>query len=129
MQLASRVPVALIKDGCFSRDASSALFYFAVLLICGAGIWFILDQGAQLQPATAAAATKVSAEHPAGQGAAMAGPLGALLANLRHPLSLLLLQVLVTTRMRDSAAAAGAPARSRRADEALLVTIKTRKAG
>jgi prepilin-type N-terminal cleavage/methylation domain-containing protein len=41
----------------------------------------------------------------------------------------LVLQVLVTTRIRDSAAGAGGRARSRRTDEALLVTVKTRKAG
>lgn len=45
------------------------------------------------------------------------------------PANSLLFQVLVTTRMRDSTTGAGGPARSRRADEALLVTIKTRKAG
>jgi hypothetical protein len=39
-----------------------------------------------------------------------------------------LLHVLVTTRIRDAGAAAAGQARFRRADEALLVTIRTRKA-
>ncbi|MGE5835098.1 MAG: type IV pilus modification PilV family protein [Acidobacteriota bacterium] len=40
----------------------------------------------------------------------------------------LLLRVLVTTRIRDAGATAAGQARFRRADEALLVTIRTRKA-
>jgi len=40
----------------------------------------------------------------------------------------LLLRVLVTTRIRDSGGAAAGGPRFRRADEALLVTIRTRKA-
>ena len=78
------------------KNSKNLLFYLAVLLVFGAGIWAILDQGSQLQPATAAAAVKTaSPAHPASHGAAATGPLGALLNNLRHPLSLLLLQVIV----------------------------------
>lgn len=75
----------------------NALFYLAILLVFGAGIWLILNKGSHLQPAAQAAASPTAATpaHAAGQGALPAGPLGALLANLRHPLSLLLLQVLL----------------------------------
>ncbi len=80
----------------------NVLFYLAVLLVFGAGIWFILDQGSHLQPAAAAASEVAPAEvvpemapaaPAAGHGAA--GPLAAVIGNLKHPLSLLLLQVLV----------------------------------
>jgi hypothetical protein len=79
----------------------NVLFYLAVLLVCGAGIWLILDQGSHLQ-ATAAATTgeAASPEHPAGPAAASGGGLGALVGNLRHPLSMLLLQVLVIVGLR-----------------------------
>jgi len=74
----------------------NALFYLATLLVFGAGIWFILNQGSHLQPAApAAVGPAASPVHPAHPEAAPAGLLGALLDNLRHPLSLLLLQVLL----------------------------------
>jgi Kef-type K+ transport system membrane component KefB len=73
----------------------NVLFYLAVLLVFGAGIWLILDQGSHLQPAAAVAAGETaSPEHPASQ-AAPGGIVGSLTANLQHPLSRLLLQVLV----------------------------------
>jgi Kef-type K+ transport system membrane component KefB len=76
--------------------SKNALFYLATLLVFGAGIWFILDQGSHLRPAAEAAVPGVApAAAPAGHGAAAAGPLAALAANLKHPLSLLLLQVIV----------------------------------
>jgi Kef-type K+ transport system membrane component KefB len=74
----------------------NALFYLATLLVFGAGIWLILNQGSHLQPAAPVTASPAaSPAHPAAQGALSTGPLGALFANLRHPLSLLLLQVLL----------------------------------
>jgi Kef-type K+ transport system membrane component KefB len=73
--------------------SKNAVFYLATLLIFGAGIWFILDQGSHLRPAAVAAVPEVAPA--AGHGAAAAGPLAALLGNLKHPLSLLLLQVIV----------------------------------
>jgi len=74
------------------------LFYLGVLLVFGAGIWLILDYGSQLKPSAAAVA---EAAAPAAQAAAPAAPgrpggvLQGLLGNLHHPLSLLLLQVVV----------------------------------
>ena len=78
-----------------SRQKSrNLLFYLATLLIFGAGIWLILDQGSHLRTAEAVTAARVAAPgHPAGQGTT--GQLGVLFDNLQHPLSLLLLQVLV----------------------------------
>jgi Kef-type K+ transport system membrane component KefB len=77
----------------------NVLFYLGILLVFGAGIWFVLHQGAQLQPteplAPAAASPAASAAHPATPAVLPAGPLGALLGNLQHPLSLLLLQVVL----------------------------------
>ncbi|HEV2847082.1 MAG TPA: cation:proton antiporter [Thermoanaerobaculia bacterium] len=66
------------------------LFYVAVVLMSIAGIWFVLHQGARLEPAVDAAAV-------AAQGAAASegGSLSVLLENLRHPLSILLLQIVV----------------------------------
>lgn len=73
----------------------NVLFYLAVLLVFGAGTWLILGQGSQLEAATAAAARVAPAVHAADPGEAATGPLGALLGNLRHPLSRLLLQVIL----------------------------------
>src|SRR5687767_632298 len=69
------------------------LFYVAVLLIFGTGIWLILGQGAQLEPA-AAASVAASPAPVAGHGTEQTG-IDALAANFRHPLALLLFQVLV----------------------------------
>ncbi len=68
------------------------LFYLGVLLVFGAGIWLILDYGSELVP-SAAAATETAAS--ATKAAEAGSPVQSLLANLHHPLSLLLLQVLV----------------------------------
>lgn len=68
------------------------LFYIFVLMVCGGGTWLILGQGAQLEPAAVAAVTAAPAA-PASHGAGSG--IDALLQNFKHPLSLLLLQVLV----------------------------------
>jgi predicted permease len=73
----------------------NALFYVAVLLVFGGGIWFVLGEGARLGPATAAAEQVTAAVHPAEQEAAAAGTFEALAGNLRHPLAMLLLQILI----------------------------------
>jgi Kef-type K+ transport system membrane component KefB len=69
------------------------LFYIAVLLVFGTGIWLILGQGARLEPA-AAASVAASPAPVAGHGTEQAG-IDSLIANFRHPLALLLFQVLV----------------------------------
>jgi len=66
------------------------LFYLGTLLVFGAGILYILDYGSHIEPAASAASPKAAAAVPAG-GTVVQG----LLGNLHHPLSLLLLQVLV----------------------------------
>ncbi|HYU35677.1 MAG TPA: cation:proton antiporter [Thermoanaerobaculia bacterium] len=72
------------------------LFYLGVLLVFGAGILYILDYGSHLEPAAAAAAGAAASPAKAGAPAASGGTVvHGLLGNLHHPLSLLLLQVLV----------------------------------
>src|SRR5262245_23202743 len=66
--------------------------YLAVLLLFGAGTWWALGYGARLGPASGAP-TEISAGAP-GEEAPPGGPPG-LIGNLQHPLSLLLLQVIV----------------------------------
>ncbi|HEV2856353.1 MAG TPA: cation:proton antiporter [Thermoanaerobaculia bacterium] len=69
----------------------SVLFYVAVLLLFGAGIYFILGYGARLQPSIG----QVSASAPAVASAQPAVKEGGFLAPLKEPLSLLLLQVII----------------------------------
>jgi Kef-type K+ transport system membrane component KefB len=72
------------------------LFYVVILLVFGAGIWFMLDKGADLTPV--AAQEQVTAAQPADHEATTASSGGlfeAMTDNLRHPLGMLLLQVLV----------------------------------
>jgi len=73
-------------------------FYVAVLLLFGTGIYFILDYGSHLQPRAGASQAAVS--HPAGAGPEPAETSGngiarSLLANVREPLTILLLQIIV----------------------------------
>lgn len=78
------------------KKSRNALFYLAILLAFGAGIWLILDKGADLRPMAAATAAGAPASpEPPAAPAAPQGLLGNLAGNLQHPLSLLLLQVLV----------------------------------
>src|SRR5215210_479803 len=72
--------------------------YVAVLVLFGTGIYFILDYGSHLQPRAAAPQAAVS--HPAGAGPEPAETSGngiarSLLANVREPLTVLLLQIIV----------------------------------
>lgn len=67
--------------------SKNLLIYLIVLLISVTGIWLLVDYGSRLQPAAAAAAPAVPAEESAG--------VQALLENVRHPLSVLLLQIIV----------------------------------
>lgn len=76
------------------------LFYVAVLSVFGAGIYFILDVGARLQPGGAvsekrAESATVSPPHQPKAEAPPPGQAGALHENPRNPLSVLLLQVIV----------------------------------
>lgn len=64
------------------------LFYIAVVLMSIGGIWFVLHQGAGLKPAVDAAVVSAPA-------ASEGGSLDVLLDNLHHPLSVLLLQIVV----------------------------------
>lgn len=77
----------------FSRGSlmpKNLLFYVAVVFMSIGGIWFVLHQGARLEPAVDAAAVAAPAA-----AAHEAGSLGVVLENLRHPLSILLLQIVV----------------------------------
>jgi Kef-type K+ transport system membrane component KefB len=73
--------------------------YLTVLLLFGAGTWWVLGYGARLGPASGApgagpvesAAESHTGETPPGGAAGRTG----LIGNLQHPLSLLLLQVVV----------------------------------
>src|SRR5215217_3768861 len=81
-------------------------FYAVVLVLFGTGIYFILSYGSRLQPdaahAGAAAATQSTAQSTAhvGAGPAKAKAAGGgiahtLVENLKSPLSILLLQIIV----------------------------------
>lgn len=70
------------------------LFYIAVLLVFGTGIWLMLGQGAQLEPSAAAMSTAPAEAAAPGHGPQASG-IDALIANLKHPVAMLLLQVLV----------------------------------
>ncbi len=75
------------------------LFYLVLLALFGTGIYAILSFGARLTPeaaqeAPAASLQGSSAAHADGKAPA-GGPVRAFVENLKHPLSLLLLQVLV----------------------------------
>jgi len=85
-----------------AKRPRNLLFYLATLLVFGAGIWLILARGADLKPdAVAPAAVSPTAVapappgHPADHPAPAGGLLGTLLGNVKSPLALLLLQVLV----------------------------------
>jgi len=74
------------------------LFYLSVLLVCGAGIYAILSYGAHLKPAASApvaAAAGPEAPVKAAVPGAPKGIVGELVDNLKQPLPLLLLQVIV----------------------------------
>ncbi len=71
----------------------SVLFYSAVLLLFGAGIYAILGYGSRMEPTSAVVAV---AEGTAASGTpAAAVEEGSLLTHLKEPLSLLLLQVIL----------------------------------
>ncbi|HEX9945334.1 MAG TPA: cation:proton antiporter [Thermoanaerobaculia bacterium] len=81
--------------------SKNLLFYVSVLVLFGAGIFFTLDYGSShlrtessVQPAAPATAAEAQVK-PAAEGAAAGGVLQGLLGNLKQPLSLLLLQVIV----------------------------------
>lgn len=65
--------------------------YLTILLLCGAGIWWVLERGQRLGPASGVPGAGPAAS--AGE-APQSGP-ARLAGNLQHPLSLLLLQVLL----------------------------------
>ena len=77
------------------------LFYVALLAVFGAGIYLILDFGARLQPGAAVSENRTESaqssavRQPAEPAAASRGLAKGFYENLRHPLSLLLLQVIV----------------------------------
>jgi len=77
------------------------LFYVTLLSIFGVGIYFLLDVGARLKPVapvadqTIGSSSDSSATRQPPSPAAAHSPVGALAENLRHPLSILLLQVVV----------------------------------
>jgi Kef-type K+ transport system membrane component KefB len=68
----------------------SVLFYSAVLLLFGAGIYAILGYGSRMEPISA-----VATGAAASGASAAANEEGGLLAHLQEPLSLLLLQVII----------------------------------
>jgi Kef-type K+ transport system membrane component KefB len=71
-------------------------FYLSVLLFCGIGIYAILAYGSHLRPAAGPAAAAVGVEAPKPAGApTQAGIVRELADNLKQPLPLLLLQVVV----------------------------------
>jgi Kef-type K+ transport system membrane component KefB len=70
--------------------AKNLLFYLFLLFFFGSGIYAILSFGSPLPPAAAPLAAPSS-----GSGAAMDGLARVLAENVRHPLSVLLLQVIV----------------------------------
>src|SRR5262245_19319073 len=82
------------RDRLMSRNL---LFYVVLLLVCGAGIYAIVDLGSRLETAPArqpVAVQPVDGQTVDGQAGAN-GFVRVLAENVRHPLSLLLLQVLI----------------------------------
>ena len=77
------------------------LFYVALLAVFGVGIYLILDLGARLQPGEAVSEHRVesappgTARQPTQPAAPSHGLAQGFYENLRHPLSVLLLQVIV----------------------------------
>jgi Kef-type K+ transport system membrane component KefB len=69
----------------------NVLFYAVVLLLFGAGIYFILGQGSQMEPIAAGAAAPAMAAPAAASPESHQG----FLSHLKQPLSLLLLQVII----------------------------------
>jgi Kef-type K+ transport system membrane component KefB len=68
----------------------SVFVYLLILLVSVTGIWFLVDYGSRLQPAAASsAASQAAPAHHESSG------LQVVLENVRHPLSILLLQVIV----------------------------------
>ncbi|HYX24565.1 MAG TPA: cation:proton antiporter [Thermoanaerobaculia bacterium] len=87
-----------------SRNVKNVFFYFAVLVVFGAGIIFLLDLGSRLQPETAAAVSPAAAHsaattHPGVGPEVKKAPAGGIARTLREnvqsPLSILLLQIVV----------------------------------
>jgi Kef-type K+ transport system membrane component KefB len=75
------------------------LFYVAVLLVFGAGIYLILGFGSRLRTGEAVSEERIKARttsspSPHKPGAPNDSPAASLYENLRHPLSVLLLQVI-----------------------------------
>src|SRR5436305_14778672 len=75
----------------------SLFFYLAVLLVFGTGIYFILDFGSRLKPD--APVSSAAAAHPGSGPEVKRAPAGGiartLIENVKSPLSILLLQVVV----------------------------------
>jgi Kef-type K+ transport system membrane component KefB len=77
------------------------LFYVTLLAVFGVGIYLILDFGARLRPGEAVSengvesAQRGTTQRPTEPTAPSHGPSKVLSENLRHPLSVLLLQVIV----------------------------------
>src|SRR5437763_9811865 len=77
------------------------LFYVAVLAVFGAGIYFMLDAGARLQSGGAVSEKRIESarvsppRQPPEAEATSLSRAKALRENLRNPLSILLLQVVV----------------------------------
>jgi len=73
------------------------VFYLAVLLLFGTGIYFIVSYGSRLPAAPASSVAPSAPAHPGvgPEGAAGGGIAAAFLGNLAAPLSILLLQVIV----------------------------------
>jgi Kef-type K+ transport system membrane component KefB len=76
------------------------LFYFAVLVIFGAGIFFILESGSQLRPGETVEQAQVPAASPSAaqpdNSQHSSGGLASLFKNnMREPLSILLLQIIL----------------------------------
>src|SRR6185436_20437292 len=72
--------------------------YLAVLLLFGAGTWWVLGYGARLGPASGAPGVERVGSAAGGPSeSADAPPAGSasLIRNLQHPLGLLLLQVVI----------------------------------
>lgn len=73
------------------------VFYLAVLLLFGTGIWFILDYGSKLSGPVASPAASAAPAHPGvgpEEAKASGGIAAAFAENVQSPLSILLLQVI-----------------------------------
>jgi Kef-type K+ transport system membrane component KefB len=75
----------------------SFIFYLTVLLLFGAGIWFILDYGSRMTGVEAVAAAPSTPVHPGIEPEARTGRgiAAAFAETVKEPLSILLLQVIV----------------------------------